>query len=376
MSEPERILHILAPAPFGGLERVVQMLSRGQVARGHQVHLAAIIDAGAEKTHPFPGEAATEDVEVHPIPVPPRRYFLERRDVRDLCQRLQPTVIHLHGYRPDVLHRYLGRRFGVPVVTTVHGFTGGGWKNRLFEKLQIRSMRRMDGVVAVSPLLVEQLAALGIPRDRIHMAMNGLDEGESSLGRSEARDELGVAREGTRIGFIGRLSPEKGPDVLVEALGHLTDLPVALSLVGTGPLKDALMERAGDLGIQDRLHLHGRVDGAGRLMRAFDLVVLSSRTEGTPITLLEAMAAGVPVVATRVGGVPEVVSSDEAFLVPSESPGELAAVIRWVLDDPAGTAERVARARQKLLSTFSLDSWVKRYEEIYEAARGVVAPCS
>lgn len=371
MPHTERILHVLAPAPFGGLERVVQMLSRGQAARGHKVDLATIIDAGAEETHPFPKEAVTDGVEVHILPVPHRRYRLERRLVRELAFQLKPTVIHLHGARVDTLHGYFGRGLGIPVVTTVHGFTGGGWKNRLYEKLQLRSMRRMDAVVAVSPKLQEQLPTFGIPRDRVHLIMNGIDEGEERLERTAAREELGLPEDGFRIGYMGRLSPEKGPDVLMEALGHLKDLPVSLSFVGDGPWEESLKDRAQELGIQDRIHWHGRVEGAGRLIRAFDLLALSSRTEGTPITLLEAMAAGVPVVVTRVGGMPHVVSEEEALLVPSEDPEALASAIRSVFDQPEETAARARRAHQRLMAEFSLEVWVQRYEEVYRVARGV-----
>jgi glycosyltransferase involved in cell wall biosynthesis len=110
---------------------------------------------------------------------------------------------------------------------------------------------------------------------------------------------------------------------------------------------------------------HGVVPDAGRLLRAFDVLVLSSRTEGTPMVVLEAMAAGVPIVATRVGGVPDVLSSADAMLVPPEDPAALAAAIRAVHDHPDAARSRADSARRRLDTEFALAPWLARYEAIY-----------
>jgi glycosyltransferase involved in cell wall biosynthesis len=117
------------------------------------------------------------------------------------------------------------------------------------------------------------------------------------------------------------------------------------------------------------------VRDAGRLFAAFDLFVLSSRTEGTPIVLFEAMGTGVPIVATRVGGVPDVVSPAEAVLVPPDDPLTLAGEIRAVYRNPAGARERARRARERLLRDFSIAPWLGRYEAIYRlVGRATLAP--
>src|SRR2546422_654954 len=151
------ILQILAPAEFGGLERVVQGLARGLRRRGHEMHVAAVLDGGRQQ-HPFLGALRASDVAVYPIELPRRAYLRERRATAALCGRVQPDVVHTHGYRPDVVDATAARRCGVPVVTTVHGFTAGGWKNRLYEALQQRALRRFDVVVAVSRPLARLLA--------------------------------------------------------------------------------------------------------------------------------------------------------------------------------------------------------------------------
>jgi glycosyltransferase involved in cell wall biosynthesis len=165
------------------------------------------------------------------------------------------------------------------------------------------------------------------------------------------------------------LSAEKAPDVLVEALRQLGDVPVTVSFVGAGPLRPALETRAAALQVADRIRWHGPVPGAGRLLRAFGAFALTSRTEGTPMALLEAMAAEVPIIAASVGGVPDVVSANEALLVPPEDPHAVAAALRDVLENPAAAQRRARAARERVEREFSLATWLGRYDAVYRAVR-------
>jgi glycosyltransferase involved in cell wall biosynthesis len=147
------VLHVVAPAAFGGLERVVTMLAGGMRGLGHDVHVTAIVDGrGAEQS--FLVALAAAGVPTRALAVPGRAYGTERAAIAQLCREIRPDVVHTHGYRPDVVDAGVARRLGIPIVTTVHGFTGGGWKNRLYEWVQCRAFRRFDAVVAVSRPLV------------------------------------------------------------------------------------------------------------------------------------------------------------------------------------------------------------------------------
>jgi len=362
------IVHLVAPAEFGGLERVVQILGQGLRGRGHEVHVVAV-GAGAEAVERFLSPLADAGVRTHALALPGRAYPRERAAITDLCRRLRPDVVHTHGYRPDVLHAGVVRRLGTPVVTTVHGFTGGGWKNRFYEWLQRRAFRRFDAVVAVSRPLADRLARAGVPGSRIHTVHNAWREIAPPLQREAARRALGIPRDGFVVGWVGRLSHEKGPDVLLEALPHLSDIPLAVSVLGTGAQQAALQARARELGLNGRIRWHGVIADAERMFTAFDACVLSSRTEGTPVVLFEAMAAGVPIIATRVGGVPDVVSPAEAALVPTEDPVALAAELRRVHGDPAAARQRAGAAHARLVREFGVAPWLDRYEAIYGRIR-------
>jgi glycosyltransferase involved in cell wall biosynthesis len=374
---PLHILHVVAPAAYGGLERVVHALVCGHAALGHRVTVAAVVDPAEGDAHPFFGPILEGGGTLEILRVRGRDYAGEWAAVRSLIQRLRPDIVHTHGYRPDVLAGSAARRLQVPLISTVHGFTGGDWKNRVYEWLQRRAFRRFDGVVAVSRPMTTQLARAGVPAERLHVIPNAWAPGEPALERAAARTSLGIAEGEWTIGFVGRLSREKGADVLVDALTHLRDLPVQLSVLGDGADAPVLRQRAQELSVAERVRWHGAVPAAHRLFRAFDVFVLSSRTEGTPIALFEAMAAGVPVVATAVGGVPDVVSPAEALLVPSDDPAALSGALRACHGDVMASAERARSAAERLARERAVGPWLSRYEEVYRLTlrpKGRIAP--
>jgi glycosyltransferase involved in cell wall biosynthesis len=366
---PLRIMHAAAPGLAGGLESVVLDLTTGLRLRGHLVLLAAVLDHGVTE-HPVPRRAAEAGVDVERIVVPPRAYLKEYATLRRLIRSRRPDLVHTHGYRADLLAGAAARHERVPWISSVHGFTGGGSKNRLYEWLQVRAYRQAQGVVAVSRPLRELLERRGVPGSVIQVIPNAW-MAKPALGREEARRALAVSGEGPLLGWVGRLSREKGADVFLEALALLADVPWRASFLGVGREQATLEARATALGIGMRITWHGMVPDAARYFPAFDLFVLSSRTEGTPIALFEAMASEVPIVATAVGGVPDVVSTSEAALVPREDPRALAAAIRGALADPGAARRRAEAARTRLQEHFSIRPWLDAHERMY---RHLVAP--
>jgi glycosyltransferase involved in cell wall biosynthesis len=361
---PDRLVVVqaLAPALFGGLETVTTTLATGLRARGHEVIVAATVDHAG--THPFVERLQSAGVQVESIGRASRAYYREWADLRRLIARVKPSVVHTHGYRADLMAGMAAGASRTPRLATAHGFTGGDTKNRLYEWLQGRALRRFEAVVAVSQTMVEWLRRHGVRPERIQLLRNAWRPGPV-LARGAAREDLGIPVEAQVIGWVGRLSHEKGPDVFLDAMTLLPDLGVQACVVGEGALRAGLEAEAARRGLAARVHWLGAVPNAAAHLSAFDALVLSSRTEGTPMVLLEAMAAGIPIVATRVGGVPDVVTSEHAWLVPAETPERLAAAIRECLTDRSLASRRTAAARKHLESDYAVEPWLDQHEALY-----------
>jgi glycosyltransferase involved in cell wall biosynthesis len=343
----------------------VQSLALAQARAGYTVHIGLLYHSH-ERNQAMLDALRAGGISVHPHELPARAYVREAKIIKEICARADPDVVHTHGHRPDVLHGLVARRSRLPVVSTVHGFTGGGYKNRIYEHIQRRSLRRHDAVIAVSRPLVAQLSASGISHERLYCIPNAILIDHPFVGRDAARRRLGVPGDGFVVGFLGRVSHEKGPDVFLDAITGVADGLTAV-VIGEGKLKAALQQRYHDSSSGVSVRWAGGIEGAARFLRAFDAVVLSSRTEGTPLVLLEAMAAGVPVVSTKVGGIPDIVSDQEALLVPSDDPSAVRKAIVSIMIAPQEAAMRAQRAEERIRTHFASEPWQAQYDSVYRA---------
>lgn len=359
-----KLLHVLAPARFGGLESVVLALATGQGSRGHSVSVAAL-RRDVSPAPPLLQRLRESGVDVREIVLAGRSYWRQLRRLQAAITDVQPDIVHSHGYHADILLAVAANNLGTPTVSTVHGFTGGGLRNRFYEWLQTRAYQRFDAVLAVSASIHERLLLEGVTREKIHLVRNAWMPTGSLLPGRAAREALGIEDDVFSLGWVGRVSREKGLDVLVQALVSLRELPVQLTVIGDGSDRPNIEELSRDLGVADRIQWVGTLPDAGRFMTAFDCFVLSSRTEGTPITLFESMDAATPIVATHVGGVPEMLSSGTAVLVPPDRPSALADAIRNVMADRPAAADRARLARDHLRKAFALEPWLRSHEQIY-----------
>jgi len=364
LSTPLTIMHLLAPAPVGGLETVVSMLSQAQSRAGHRVIVATTL-SGRDDGRGFLASLANTAVEVVPLAVPRRAYYREYALIRKLCLARGVSVVHTHGYRSDIVGGLAGRRAGTPIVTTVHGFTGGTIKNRGFEALQRFAFRRFDAVIAVSKTQAEFLRASGVPPRRLHRIANALAAHPAPLDRASARRLLNLPADGLIAGWIGRVSREKGVDVFIDALSSIGDRIIRAAILGDGPERAPQEARAEALA-PARFQWLGSIPDAARYFAAFDVFVMSSRAEGLPMVLLEAMAARIPIVTTSVGGIPDLLSPAEGVLVPPDDPAALAAAIRATIDDPGAAFARAQAAQLRQRSEFDVEPWSARYVSVYE----------
>jgi len=359
------VLHLLAPAPYGGLETVVLQLAGAQAEAGATVHVAAVVEP-SEEAHPFLEALHENGIAPHVLQVAGRAYRRERGAVRTLLGDLRVDVLHTHGYRPDVIDSPVARAAGVTTVTTVHGFTGSGLRALFYEWLQRRAFREFDAVLAVSEPLVHFLARSGVPAERVHLMRNAWrTKGEPST-RVEARTHLGIPIDLPRVlAMVGRVSREKGSDVAIRALAKPELADAHLVVVGDGRQVESCRALAAELGVGGRIIWAGRVSDASRLMAAFDAVCLPSRTEGTPMVLFEATARAVPVVASAVGGVPHVLG-EGWNVVPAGDPERLAQALLRATCDPPARADAVARARSRITKEYDPGVWAGAHIDLYQ----------
>lgn len=274
----------------------------------------------------------------------------------------------------------LARKHGFASVATVHSSTRmehpGKLKGQLYELLERLTLARFDQVITVSHFLCGELRGFGIPSERIHRVPNGIAASlptptERAAFRQTVRAELGIPSGAPLIGTAGRLEPAKGYDLLLQAVDRLRagypDLRCVIA--GSGSLEQELKTAAQALGLDGRVIFTGFRTDIPRLLLAMDIFALPSRTEGIPYALLEASAAGLPVVASRVGGVPEIICDGQAgLLVAPEQVEALAAALDRLLREPELAAQMGRRAAADTAAQFTLEAMVAGTCRAYEAA--------
>ena len=359
-----RVLHTIAPGPVGGAESAVLGLSRGLAEAGAAVVVAALADASSG---PFIDRARAMGLPVEVLHSPGRNYLRDWSGLRRIIRERRIQVVHTHGYRADMMGLLAARSERRACLATAHGFTLGSRRNRLNQWLAVRALQRHDVVIAVSDPLAATLRSLGVDAARVVPIRNAWRPPLEPLpSRAEARSTLGLEGERPLLGWVGRLSHEKGADIAVAATARLAHADAHLAFVGDGRERQALEAQVAALGLGGRVHFMGMMPEAAMLLPAFDALVLSSRTEGTPMILLEAIHAGVPIIASAVGGVPAMLSHGAGVLVPPEDAEALAHAIDQVLSDPVAAAARVVAARAQVAASYSPEEWVAQHLSLYQ----------
>jgi glycosyltransferase involved in cell wall biosynthesis len=285
-----------------------------------------------------------------------------------LLRELACDVLLCHGYKATILGRLAARRIGIPAIAVSRGWTGESRRVRFYEWLDRRNLPHMDHVVCVSHGQAEKVRRwCRVPGSRLSVIHNSARLAAFESCDPTARNRL-LAHfpEGTGqvVLAAGRLSPEKGFTVLLEAASAIcSQNPTAgIAIFGEGCLRGELERRVSELGLAERVVLPGFRSDLDALIGAADVVVLPSFTEGLPNVAMEAGAAGVPVVATAVGGTPEVIAAGvTGFLVPPASPGAIAARVNELLRDPRLRACMGSAARERMKREFTFEAQAAAY---------------
>ncbi len=297
------------------------------------------------------------------------------RRLLDLCRTRRVAIWHGHDYKSNALGLLLRRSWPMKLVTTVHGWVSYSLRSRFYYRIDRFAIRRYDRVICVSDDIQRTCLECGVAADRSVMIENAIDcaQWQRRLATAEAKQRLGLDPRRMAIGSAGRLTAEKDFEGLVRAVARLVSdgVDAELVLVGEGDRRPALEALAAELGLGDRVRLLGYRADMPEVYQALDVFALNSLREGLPNVLLEALALEVPVVATRVAGIPRLIEHEaNGLLVGPEADDELAAAIRRLLGDGELRRRLAAAGRRTVEERYSFEVRMAKVRAIYDDLLG------
>lgn len=359
-----RLLQVVGNTIVGGMETYVERL----IERLPPERYA--ITALLPQECPFGERLRGHGVEVFITPMPEDPPWVSIQFAHMLIRHAGIQVVHTHLANGHLLGGLAGQLAGTPVLASVHG--------RQLAILDLEAHRATGTHVhTVCAQTYYHALGLGIAPAQLSCVPNGVDTErfhpraagrEAEVPVPSVRTRLGLAPAVPLVGFIGRLSPEKGPEVFLRTALQLRDrCPAAhFVLLGEGPMRDMATEFIARHHLHDRVHLAGLLDRMPVHLRSLDVVVSTSHSEAMPLALMEAMASGVPVVATRVGGVPDmVVSGHTGWLATPGDPNGIAHCVARLIEQPDERLAFGAAARERAVRHMSLATSVQQIEQLY-----------
>jgi len=317
-----------------------------------------------------------------PLHCIPEKFLFDARvlsHLRKLQERLQADLIETHAVKSHALVRASGIYRKTPWVAFHHGYTNTSLRSPIYNRMDRWSLRAAARVVTMNRAFEQQLVEHGLPAERITVLHNAVSipkyqpsrAGDAVLQRRKA--DLGLSPDVKVILCVGRLSREKGHIDMISSLRHLRHMQpsrdVRLIIVGEGPEQVRLTQAIQAAGLDKHVVFAGQLKDVAPYYEAADVVAIPSLSEGSPNVLLEAMAYAVPVVATTVGGIPEIVTDGAtALLVPPRHPVAMAQAIDKLLSNPPVAMNMGQQARKKVEKDYSPESRAKALLDIYTAA--------
>ena len=385
MTEPIRVLRVIARLNVGGPSLHVSYLAEGLTERGYETTLVAGDVSKGEESMAF--EAEDRGVEVVRLKglsreIAPVHDLVAAVRLAGTIRRLRPDILHTHTAKAGAVGRLAallaGRARPPVIVHTFHGHVLRGYFGSLgtgvFRAVERLLARSTDVLIAVSPQVRDDLVAIGVASaSRFAVVRLGIDLAPRLLSTEDpatTRRALGIHTDRFVVGWFGRMTAVKRTDVLLDAIASLRarGVDALLLLVGDGADREHLEVRAQALGLARHCLFLGYQHEVARLYAIADVVVLTSENEGTPVTIIEALAAGRSVVATRVGGVPDVVDEGETgFLVNAGDYEAMAARLEELAHDPDLRLAMGQRASARIITRYAVSRLVSDIDRLYRA---------
>lgn len=377
MPDPLSVAHVVLSLDLGGLERVVLDLIRQSEALG-QVPSVICVDRRGQ----LADTAEALGARVVSLDKGPGLKLRTMGSIDRVLRDLRPDVIHSHQIGALFYAGPVARKQGIPVVHTEHGkhFPGSlkaNWLGRIAGTFA-------DRFLCVSKEIADLIVRTGVARrNRVGFQANGIDVRSFRPippdERAALRHSLGLPAEGVVIGTAGRLAEIKRYDRLISAFGVLkaTSPELSLVFVGDGPLKVELEAQAASLGLAGSVFFAGYQSDPRPYLQAMDVFALTSRSEGMPLSVLEAWASGLPVIVPAVGGLPDMVAEGETgLLVDASDATALVAAFRRLIDDPSLGRRMGMRGRDLALASYDVRAMAEAYDREYRGVLGRVGVAS
>lgn len=371
-SRPVRVLELRSVRGTGGGPEKTILLSAAMAdPERAQVTVCYLRDQRDEvfKIHERAASAPVDYVEV------PERHSFDPKvwaKLQKLIAERQIDLLHAHDYKTDLLALLLSRATGTRAIATVHGWTGHSAREKYcYYPADKKVLARFPRLIAVSSDIARELVEHGADPARVTTVLNAIDHRQffrDPARVTQTRESLGLEPNHIVIGAVGRLEPQKRFDLLLEAFAvvHARKPETRLVIAGDGSLNKALTEQRHALGLQQSVIMTGHVTDVIGLHHAFDLFVQASDYEGTPNSVLEAMAMETPIVATEAGGTAELVHDGEhGRIIPIGKVDRLIDGMESALGDRTTTKKMADRARIRVQSDLSFEARVRRVEGIY-----------
>ncbi|MCP3417293.1 glycosyltransferase family 4 protein [Bradyrhizobium brasilense] len=357
---PLRILHVVR-APVGGIIRHILDVANGQIERGHHVGIVADSLTGGARA-----DAALAEIEprlklgVHRVAIrrePRFADFMVWAHIAGLIRKLKPDVVHGHGAKAGAYVRLRRRSGKVIRVYTPHGgslhYPLDTWKGRFYSQLERTLMNSTDLFLFESAFARDTYQrTVGKPAGLVRCVFNGVT--------AEEFEPVPRADDATDVAYVGEFRRIKGADLLIDAVAKLRaeGKPVTLTLGGDGEEFERLKEQVKRLSLGEAVRFIGHVKARYGFSKG-SLLVVPSRGDSMPYVVIEAGAAGVPMIAADVGGIPEIFDTHTDALFAPSNAGAMADAIKAALDDPAATAARAERLRERISEHFSQSAMVE-----------------
>jgi len=360
-TDPVRVLYLITELETGGAQAALAGVALNLDRRRFQPQAACLYGAGATAQRLRAGAVPVTDLNMRGkanVDAVARLWQLLRRE--------RPLILHAFLFHANLLARTVGRLAGVPIVITSERTMG--MESRARYVVNRLTAPLADRVIAVAPSVRDfTVQRVGIPADKVLVIPNGVDVTRFADVRPIDRAAWDLPANGPLVVAVMRLDPVKGGETLVQALATLRVPGLHAVVVGAGPQRQAWESLANALGAGEHIRFVGEQTDVPAWLVACDVFVLSSDWEGMPNAVLEAMAAGRPVVATAVGGTPDVVLDGKTgLLVPPRDPAALAQAIQSLLDDPARARIMGLAGRRRVEEHFSLAAVVSQTQALYD----------